>query len=315
MPLLPPSRFSVPHSLLTLPLHPFPTRSTPRPTPSRNLRRHEKLHTSKKSFVCTEEGCGAAFHRRSDLATHRKGAHLGIKPFVCDMPGCGAAFTRSSDFRVRPAGGQARASRRPVRAPPHQARGPCSCFAPRHPLRLSAPVSHPYAPQLHQRRHAKIKPHACALCTKSYLRRCELAGHMSRVHGDALSSRSSTPSEPVASSAATAAGPAALVPMPVEETKFRPAPAPAPAAPALAPALAGPTYTGARPTTSSPPAKQRPCCGSGLTAPPDQTRAQRQLNGIALLTSAVAQDAATTTQCPYSDCACGVGCTCVECPW
>ncbi|KAL0485988.1 zinc finger protein [Acrasis kona] len=63
-----------------------------------NLRRHVKLHSGNKPFLCEHPDCGKKFARRSDLQTHAR-IHTGERPFTCNAHGCTKSFTTVSNLR------------------------------------------------------------------------------------------------------------------------------------------------------------------------------------------------------------------------
>jgi hypothetical protein len=61
-----------------------------------NLKRHEKLHTGEKPFVCPAEGCDKKFARKYDMKVHSR-IHTKEKPYVCNI--CNKRFSRISSLR------------------------------------------------------------------------------------------------------------------------------------------------------------------------------------------------------------------------
>ncbi|KAF9939622.1 hypothetical protein BGZ65_010020 [Modicella reniformis] len=56
-----------------------------------NYAQHYKTHSPDKEFICHEQGCTSAFHRKADLERHRL-RHTGELPIKCLF--CDAAFRR-----------------------------------------------------------------------------------------------------------------------------------------------------------------------------------------------------------------------------
>ena len=59
------------------------------------LRKHENIHTRKKTYVC--DICGKSFNQNSGLYTHKK-LHFDQNPFKCQVVGCGKAFTTKNSL-------------------------------------------------------------------------------------------------------------------------------------------------------------------------------------------------------------------------
>lgn len=217
----------------------------------------------------------------------------------------------------------------------------------------------------------------CPQCDKAYLRRCELVSHMHRTHGEMVSSRSSTPSQPDAARqnnkevpVITEAAVRVASQTSDAELAYKNRPRPPVRAFELSPATAAtvdwqprqqhPLTSSAHsiPFTSAPMALSSSslerlgystllaaaeqaglsvpshsqlsgsnCCVSdtganvGEARPTHGSRADgggpshSAPSGMALLTSAIAQDVATKANCPYTDCKCGLDCSCVHCAW
>jgi uncharacterized Zn-finger protein len=67
---------------------------------SKDLRRHEVVHTKHKKFVCEQDGCGKSYTQKSDLKRHVIGQHSGQMPYLCPFDGCGKGFVRLDNFRA-----------------------------------------------------------------------------------------------------------------------------------------------------------------------------------------------------------------------
>ena len=59
-----------------------------------NLRKHERIHSKKKPYTCTVEGCSEAFIKKTQLYRHQLITHEITTPFQCDI--CSQSFTTQS---------------------------------------------------------------------------------------------------------------------------------------------------------------------------------------------------------------------------
>ncbi|KAJ3763272.1 hypothetical protein EV361DRAFT_766450, partial [Lentinula raphanica] len=53
---------------------------------------------TKRSYVCSVEGCGKCFHRGEHLKRHIRSIHTHEKPFKCTYPECDKNFNRHDNL-------------------------------------------------------------------------------------------------------------------------------------------------------------------------------------------------------------------------
>jgi len=61
-----------------------------------NMKRHEKLHSGEKPFICPAENCAKKFARKYDMKIHMR-IHTKEKPYLCNI--CDKRFSRISSLR------------------------------------------------------------------------------------------------------------------------------------------------------------------------------------------------------------------------
>lgn len=129
------------------------------------LKRHERVHSSTKPFVCDFVGCSRAFKARAYLQTHQL-IHRKLKPHICDQNGCKSAFRQRGSLQ--------RHKRAHLKIRPHKCTySKCE--------RAFASLGNL---QAHERTHTGIKPYSCDRegCTASFAQRNDLAVHERGVH-------------------------------------------------------------------------------------------------------------------------------------
>ena len=60
---------------------------------------HLRTHSGEKPYLCMVEGCMACFAQKGQLMSHQR-THTGEKPHVCEVEGCEAAFSTRYDLTV-----------------------------------------------------------------------------------------------------------------------------------------------------------------------------------------------------------------------
>uniref|UniRef100_A0A2K5CQW0 Zinc finger and BTB domain containing 14 n=1 Tax=Aotus nancymaae TaxID=37293 RepID=A0A2K5CQW0_AOTNA len=123
------------------------------------LRKHEKLHTADRPFVC--EMCTKGFTTQAHLKEHLK-IHTGYNPYSCEV--CGKSFICAPDLKKHESF--------------HSNERPFACHMCDKAFKRKSHLKD------HGRRHKGEKPFVCGSCTKAFAKASDLKRHENNMHGE-----------------------------------------------------------------------------------------------------------------------------------